>query len=504
MDILGAKESLRGNLESPMSVSIPSKRHLRIARMEIFDMRIVVVGCGPKALAIYAKAKGLKEAGFKVPEICIIEKSDIAANWTGDRYGFTDGDQPLGTPPEKDIGFPYNSEYKNWRAPRAAEIDQILFRYSWPSYKIACRQYADWLDRGRPAPRHAGWSDYLKWVAENLELQFKPGGSLRRGTLDKVRTENGRWVVRYMPHESESPPEEIHCDSIVVTGPGSPKRILGQASDDALILDGESFWRSEKITYFRFHYRERPAKFAVIGAGETAATITSALWKMFGSKDWVIDIISPRGTLYTRGEGYHENRYFSDPKDWHGLHINLRKELIERTDRGVLSRKAMELITEAQNVHFIQGEVDRISLTGKKVRVGLKKIAEDEADTGKHDEINGGGEQRTEDYDCVIVALGFDALSFHSWFSASDLGPVLCNAAAEHRNRDFFAKCVKTITADLSVSNLQPKLYLPMLASLMQGPGFPNLSCLGSLSDRILKHSMQKLNPKLSPEVKRV
>lgn len=33
---------------------------------------------------------------------------------------------------------------------------------------------------------------------------------------------------------------------------------------------------------------------------------------------------------------------------------------------------------------------------------------------------------------------------------------------------------------------MTPKLFLPNLAGLTQGPGFPNLSCLGLLSDRIL------------------
>jgi mycobactin lysine-N-oxygenase len=39
---------------------------------------------------------------------------------------------------------------------------------------------------------------------------------------------------------------------------------------------------------------------------------------------------------------------------------------------------------------------------------------------------------------------------------------------------------------DLSVNDLTPKLFLPNLSGLTQGPGFPNLSCLGLLSDRVL------------------
>ena len=43
------------------------------------------------------------------------------------------------------------------------------------------------------------------------------------------------------------------------------------------------------------------------------------------------------------------------------------------------------------------------------------------------------------------------------------------------------------IDVDLSVTGLTPALHLPMLAGLAQGPGFPNLSCLGLLSDRVLR-----------------
>ena len=37
-----------------------------------------------------------------------------------------------------------------------------------------------------------------------------------------------------------------------------------------------------------------------------------------------------------------------------------------------------------------------------------------------------------------------------------------------------------------AVADLRPPLHLPVVAGLAQGPGFPNLSCLGLLADRIL------------------
>ncbi len=72
-------------------------------------MRLLLIGAGPKSIAVAAKAHVLRELGWRTPEITILERKEVAANWSG-KNGFTHGLQPLGTPPEKDIGFPYESE----------------------------------------------------------------------------------------------------------------------------------------------------------------------------------------------------------------------------------------------------------------------------------------------------------------------------------------------------------------------------------------------------------
>ncbi|MBF6211591.1 hypothetical protein IU433_17195 [Nocardia puris] len=55
------------------------------------------------------------------------------------------------------------------------------------------------------------------------------------------------------------------------------------------------------------------------------------------------------------------------------------------------------------------------------------------------------------------------------------------------------------IDLDLAVRNLDAKLYLPNLAALAQGPGFPNLSCLGELSDRVLRIELARAEPAAAP-----
>jgi len=69
---------------------------------------LAVLGAGPKALAIAAKANVLRDLGLGSIDVVLIEQRAVAADWRG-TDGWTDGEPLLGTPPEKDIGFPYRS-----------------------------------------------------------------------------------------------------------------------------------------------------------------------------------------------------------------------------------------------------------------------------------------------------------------------------------------------------------------------------------------------------------
>lgn len=35
---------------------------------------------------------------------------------------------------------------------------------SWQSYLVATGRFAEWVDRGKPAPTHDTWAGYLRWV----------------------------------------------------------------------------------------------------------------------------------------------------------------------------------------------------------------------------------------------------------------------------------------------------------------------------------------------------
>src|SRR6185503_335085 len=94
--------------------------------------QIVIVGAGPKAAAIAAKAHVLRQQGHPAPKVTIIDKhAEDGAHWRGSA-GYTDGEQRLGTPPDKDIGFPYR--FGPGRYPKS--VAQQMFRdFSWQAYR---------------------------------------------------------------------------------------------------------------------------------------------------------------------------------------------------------------------------------------------------------------------------------------------------------------------------------------------------------------------------------
>src|SRR5947209_17861227 len=107
---------------------------------------LLVIGAGPKGLAIAAKRDVLHALGWNVANVIVVDRDGVAAGWSGE-HGLTDGNRLLGTPPEKDIGYPYGSSV--WGMAGTA-IDAEMMSLSWQRYLIAENSFATWVDRGRP------------------------------------------------------------------------------------------------------------------------------------------------------------------------------------------------------------------------------------------------------------------------------------------------------------------------------------------------------------------
>jgi mycobactin lysine-N-oxygenase len=200
----------------------------------------------------------------------------------------------------------------------------------------------------------------------------------------------------------------------------------------------------------------------VIGNGETAASVVISLLKNSHRRS-TVDVLTDRGVLYSRGESYDENRFFSDPGEWPRLAETHRREFLQRTDRGVFSQQAEAVLNQSRGFRTLAGRATAIEAGDQHVVVTIEY----------------GSERERVAYDLVVVAVGFQA----RWFEG------LLGAEARRRLEKALAgaELERRIELDLSVAGLNPPLHLPMVAGLAQGPGFPNLSCLGLLSDRILR-----------------
>jgi mycobactin lysine-N-oxygenase len=412
---------------------------------------LAVLGAGAKAVAVAAKASVLREMGVDTPDVIAVERSGVGANWEA-CGGWTDGAHRLGTSPEKDVGFPYRSAL----VPRRnAELDERMTRYSWQSFLIATASFAEWIDRGRPAPTHGRWSQYLGWVADHVGL------NVVHGDVDGLAVTGDRWALR--THETT-----MHADALMITGPGQAEKSL--LPGNPRVLSIAQFWVAAG------HDRIDAERVAVIGGGETAA---SMLNELFRHRVSTITVISPQVTLFTRGESFFENSLFSDPTDWTALTLDERRDALARTDRGVFSANVQEALLADDRIRHLRGRVAHAVGRQGQIRLTLS--------------TNRGSEnlETVHGFDLVIDGSGADPLWFTSLFSqdALDLlelglgGPLTADRLQE------------AIGYDLAITGVTPKLFLPNLSGLNQGPGFPNLSCLGLLSDRVLGGSITTQRP---------
>ena len=120
----------------------------------------------------------------------------------------------------------------------------------------------------------------------------------------------------------------------------------------------------------------------------------------------------------------------------------------------------------AWNVRSVTGNAARLEAMPRAVRI----------------EASYAGERAWREYDYLVVTRGLDP----TWFLALFDAPTRNRLAETPGAASESAVLERTIGTDLAVAGFVPRLHLPMPAGLAQGPGFPTLSCLGLLSDRVL------------------
>jgi len=410
--------------------------------------RLLVVGAGPKAMAVAAKAHVLRELGLPAPHITVVEPHTVGGNWMANG-GWTDGQHRLGTSPEKDVGFPYHS---TWARGYNHAINEAMLAFGWTAFLVERGTYGEWVDRGRPSPQHNQWAKYLQWIARKTALDVVSG------SVRTIHPADNGWLATVVDAAGNS--TDLETDRLMITGPGNSQRAL---AEHPKVLSIAKFWELAGE-------RELPAssRAAVIGGGETAG---SAMDELIHHDVLTVSVVSPGATIYTRGESYFENSLFSDPAKWRTLSMQERRDVVRRTDRGVFSVQVQESLLADSRVHHLQGRVVRVVEQGDGVALTLRNEL-------RPDQVH--------PFDLVVDATGGQSLWFLELFGsdATDLLELAVGGPITHGRVEM------AIGHDLAVDGLDAKLYLPNMAGLSQGPGFPNLSCLGELSDRVLADSL--------------
>jgi mycobactin lysine-N-oxygenase len=415
---------------------------------------IAVIGAGPKGAAIAAKVHVLNTLGLADINLLVLERSDLASSWNG-KNGFTTGSEELGTRPEKDVAFPYQSFAYGIRN---LEVDAAMIRFSWQSYLIAHGKFRRWIDGGASQPTHHEFAHYLSWVFSCAVN----GVCVRQAEVKRVDVHNDGWLLQcQLPSAQGS--EFVMSRGIVMTGTGSPRELAC-----ACEIKGKVFTSATDRRQIAALNLGPRSSICIAGVGESAASMALFLIDQFG-EEIELTFIAP--TLpSSRAESYLENSVYSDPQisQWERIPEPMRMDFIARADRGVMSPTALARLMGHRNLSFVFGKVRCLQRSS----TGCVTVIVDQSD-----------EVMRGEYDAVANCIGFSSLAPLASLLGDakqvieeKLGISISNVSEVARNLD----------QDFALRGLTSRVHLPALAGLLYGPGFSNLSCLGTMSDRVL------------------
>jgi mycobactin lysine-N-oxygenase len=425
---------------------------------------LLVVGAGAKAAGIATKVNALNLLGLGPISMTIVEGTEVAASWKG-RNGMTSGEEPLAVTPIKDVGFPYLSFREFGEAGEA--IDEQAMGFSWQRYMVAKRRYARWIDAGSPSVRHRDYGEYLTWVLSRAS----EGIDHVDGRVTRVSLEDGeRWAVEVSEATGSS---RFVARALVLTGPGVHRDFPHEAAIASRVFHCDS--RRESFAQLP---EESACDVAIVGGGESALSCMMFL-RGFRPRS--------RFTVYTpmlpmsRGESFLENRVFSNPDEveWTALDQTTRRDFVKHSDRGVFDPPSLSAIAYDDRCRFVTGRVTGVSAARQGAGVRLR-----------HESPEG---VASPEHDYVVNCTGFDLLA-----QLRTLFPAETRDAIEERVGKLWDKPAGTevpIGRHLELKEMQPRIQIPGLAGLSQGPGFANLGALGLLANRVLQPLFEERAP---------
>jgi len=192
-----------------------------------------------------------------------------------------------------------------------------------------------------------------------------------------------------------------------------------------------------------------------------------------------------RCTIYTpmlpmsRGESFLENRVFSNPDEveWASLDLQTRRDFVKHSDRGVFDPPSLAAIAYDDRARFVTGRVTDVGApTGGADGVRLQYESPEGAASSEHE--------------YVVNCTGFDLLA-----QLRNLFPAQLRERVESQAGPLWERPAGSeirIGRALELEGMSPRLHIPGLGGLSQGPGFANLGALGLLSNRVLQPLLEE------------
>jgi mycobactin lysine-N-oxygenase len=433
---------------------------------------ILIVGAGAKAAALAAKVHVVNTLGLAEVSMTVVEKTEPAASWLG-RNGMTSGEEPLAIPPIKDIGFPYQSSRQFGSL--GDEVDAALLPFTWQRFAMERHEYAAWVNSGSPSVLHRDYGEYLGWVLSRAT----EGVSIYDGRVTEVSLadEGDLWQAEVAERGRPEDPERHFGRNLVLTGPGVHRHFPHDPDVESRVFHCDS--RREEFA--RVPAREE-VEIAIVGGGESALSALVFLRDLRPKAR--LTIYTPTLPL-SRGESFLENRVFADPDNvgWEHLDIETRRDFVKHCDRGVFDQTVLERIADDDHLSFIAGRAVHVALSDDGEGALLEFDSPSEG-------------MCSERYDFVINCTGFDLLR-----QLRGLFPDAVRDQVEEQCGPLWDRPPKTevpIGRGLELKDVHPRLHIPGLGGLSQGPGFANLGSLGLLANRVLHPLLNELNPRFA------
>ncbi|KOV61499.1 lysine N(6)-hydroxylase/L-ornithine N(5)-oxygenase family protein [Streptomyces sp. MMG1121] len=279
--------------------------------------------------------------------------------------------------------------------------------YSFVNYLVSKGRLEPFLNLGTLNPTRREYVDYFRWAAEQLASYVTYGSSAER--IRPVSGSDGRVTRLEVDYRGpDGARHTVSADHVSLAPGGTP--IVPPGVEASTLRDGTVFHSSSflgRVRSFHERGRELPYRFLVVGAGQSAAEIFRYLAGEFPAAEVTL---AHRGfALMPANSSALANAIF-DPASvdlFHGADTTRRRDILadlKATNYAAVDEEDIVAVAELLYDQQVHGG-ERLRLCRFTELAGAHAEGDQAAATVR-DLLT--GETRTERYDAVVLATGYD------------------------------------------------------------------------------------------------